>query len=98
MSLGLIVNEMATNAIKHGFNGKKDAVFSVTMKADRENNRYELAFSNTGNPFPKDIDVENPQTLGLSLISALIEQLGGTIELKREPNTVFAIRFPMTAN
>jgi len=95
MSLGLIVNEIATNAIKYGFNEKEEAVFSINMKEDRKNNRYELTLSNTGNPFPKDIDVENPQTLGLRLISALTEQLGGTLELKREPNTVFAIRFPI---
>ena len=93
MSLGLIVNEIATNAIKHGFNEKEAAVFSVNMKEDKENNRYELTLSNTGNPFPKDIDVENPQTLGLRLISALTAQLGGTVELRREPHPVFAIRF-----
>ena len=32
MSLGLIVNEIATNAIKHGFNEKEEAVFSIKME------------------------------------------------------------------
>ena len=98
MSLGLIVNEIATNAIKHGFNEKEESVFSVDMKEDKGNNRYELTLSNTGNHFPKDIDIDSPQTLGLSLISALTEQLGGTIDLKRVPHPVFTIRFPMTEN
>jgi len=95
MPLGLIVNEIATNAIKHGFNEKEEAVFSVNMKENKENSRYELTLSNTGNPFPEDIDVDNSQTLGLRLITALTEQLGGTIDLKREPRPVFTIRFPI---
>ncbi|MFP4443887.1 MAG: PAS domain S-box protein [Spirochaetia bacterium] len=96
MPLGLIINEIATNAIKYGFNEKESALFSVTMKEDRENNRYELILLNTGNPFPEDVDIENPQTLGFRLISALTEQLGGSIDLKRRPYPVFTIRFPHT--
>lgn len=95
MSLGLIVNEIATNAIKHGFDETEEAVFSVNMKEDRGNNRYELILSNTGNPFPEDVDVINPQTLGLRLISTLTEQLGGTIALQRKPYPLFTIRFPI---
>ncbi len=93
--LGIIINEIATNAIKYGFNRKEKAVFSIKSKEDRENNQYELTLSNTGNPFPEDIDVDNSQTLGLRLITALTEQLGGTIDLKRGPRPVFTIRFPI---
>ena len=95
MSLGLIVNEIATNAIKHGFNEKEEAVFSIKMEKDKENNHYELTLSNTGNPFPEDLDIANSGTLGLRLISALTEQLGGTIDLKRVPRPLFTIRFPI---
>ncbi|MFP4563062.1 MAG: PAS domain S-box protein [Spirochaetia bacterium] len=95
MSLGLIINEIATNAIKHGFSDTEEPVFSVSLKKDKENNQYKLTLSNTGNPFPEDIDLDNPQTLGLRLLSALTEQLGGTIELERRPRPVFNIRFPI---
>jgi len=95
MPLGLIVNEIATNAIKHGFNEKEEAVFSIQLEKDKENNQYELTLSNTGKPFPENIGVDNPQTLGLRIISALTGQLGGTIDLKRVPRPVFIIRFPV---
>ena len=95
MSLGLIINEIATNAIKHGFNEKEEAVFSIKMEKGKEKNRYELTLSNTGNPFPEEIDIAHSDTLGLQLISALTEQLGGAIDLKREPRPVFTIRFPI---
>ena len=94
MALGLIINEIATNAIKHGFSDKEEAVFSAKMKQDTENNRYELTLSNTGNPFPASADIESTDSLGLRLIYALVDQIDGTIELQKKPNPVFTIKFP----
>ena len=95
LSLGLIVNEIATNAIKHGFTDADEALFYVKMEEDRKNSRYEVTLSNTGKPFPEEVDFDSPQTLGLRLISALTAQLDGTIDLQRAPHPVFTIRFPM---
>ncbi|MDZ7793232.1 MAG: PAS domain S-box protein [Spirochaetia bacterium] len=95
VSFGLIMNEMATNAIKHGFTDKEEAVFTIEMKKDTENNQYEITLTNTGNPFPEDIDIESTDTLGLRLINALVAQLDGTIELQKSPKPVFTIRFPI---
>jgi two-component sensor histidine kinase len=93
MSLGLIVNEIATNAIKHGFSGKEEAVFSIKLEQDRKNGGYKLTLSNYGRPFPEEIDVKNTQTLGLRVISALTAQLDGTLDVQRAPHPVFTIRF-----
>jgi two-component sensor histidine kinase len=43
--------------------------------------------------FPKDMRLENTDTLGLQLITALVGQLGARIDLQREPHPVFTIRF-----
>lgn len=93
--LGLIINEVATNAIKHGFTNETKARFAVELGKDETNNGCVLTLSNTGNPFPENIDPDNPETLGLQLVSALVDQLKGTIELKRTPKPVFTIRFPL---
>lgn len=93
--IGLIANEIATNAIKYGFRDGEKAVFRVEMSAEPAANRYELILSNIGRPFPKDKDLQNPGTLGLQLISTLVDQLDGTIELQKRPHPVFTIRFPM---
>jgi PAS domain S-box-containing protein len=95
MSLGLIVNEIATNAIKHGFTDEEEAVFFMKMEEDQKNSGYEVTLSNTGQPFPEEIDIDSAQTLGLRLTSALTAQLDGTIELQRAPRPVFTIWFPM---
>jgi two-component sensor histidine kinase len=91
--IGLIVNEIATNAIKHGFT-EEEARFTVDIKENASGNRFVMKLSNTGNPFPEDIDLDNPNTLGLQLISNLVEQLEGTVELQHKPITKFIIRLP----
>jgi len=93
--LGLIVNEIATNAIKYGFTDYEEARFSVDMKEDSDREYYVLTLSNTGNPFPEEIGLDNPDTMGLQLISTLVAQLKGTIDLQKKPNPVFTITFPM---
>lgn len=93
--LGLLVNEVATNAIKYGFIGEQEAIFEVDMRVDKENSCYILELSNNGRPFPDDVSLNNPETLGLRLIVSLVNQLQGTIELQRHPHTLFTIRFPL---
>lgn len=93
-TIGVIVNELATNAMKHGFTEETKPRFKVGFHTDTEAQEYVLTVSNTGNPFPQDIDIENPKTLGLELISASVKQRRGTIHLRRTPSPVFTIRIP----
>ncbi len=93
--IGLIINEIATNAIKHGFTPEVDAEFSVRMTLDQENTQYVLQIANTGNPFPDDISIDNPPSLGLRLINALTTQIDGVIDLEKRPHPCFTIRFPV---
>ncbi len=95
ISIGLIINEVATNAIKYGFDNNSDIKFIANMIKDN-NNQYILTLANTGKPFPEYIDLDNPNTLGLRLISSLVHQLDGSIELKKKPYPVYTIKFPMT--
>jgi two-component sensor histidine kinase len=93
--LGLIVNEIATNAVKHAFDGADVRRFTVTFSDLGPD--YLLEVSNTGTPIPDEIDLENPTGLGMQLITGLVHQLDGSIDLTRRPNTVFTIRFPKPA-
>ena len=92
--LGLIINETATNAVKHGFTQDDEQRFTVSLEETSERDQYVLTIANTGEPFPGDIDIENPETLGLRLISALVSQLRGTLDVQRQPHPVFTVRFP----
>jgi hypothetical protein len=52
--------------------------------------------SNSGASFPEDIELDQARTLGLRLVSALVRQLTGSIDLKRTPQPVFSIYFSET--
>ncbi|MGB9132883.1 MAG: sensor histidine kinase, partial [Methanosarcina sp.] len=54
---------------------------------------YTLVYSDNGSCFPKNLDFKNPKTLGLQLVSALVDQLDGTIELEKGKETKYTIRF-----
>lgn len=94
--VGLLVNEIATNASRHAFVDGFEHVFSLELTADHgAGGFYVLTASNTGRRFPSGIEPATASTLGLRLITALVGQLGGTLDLHREPITRFIIRFPI---
>jgi len=92
--LGLIINEVATNAIKHGFEAGENARFYIEMKTQKKDT-YTLIIGNSGRPLPEHIDIYNTETLGLQLISALTEQLDAEIQIKSRPSPEFCITFPL---
>lgn len=94
MTLGLIVNELATNAMKHGFEPGSTPRFAIALRSESQGERLVLTVSNSGRPFPEDVNLDNPATLGLRLVSSLVGQLEGRLEVQRTPQPVFTVRFP----
>lgn len=92
--LGLVINEIATNALKHGFPGIDKPSFRVRADYSSVENSFFLTLGNNGAPFPEDVALDNSETLGLRLICILMEQLEGKVELARAPHPVFNLRFP----
>jgi PAS domain S-box-containing protein len=93
--LGLITNEIATNALKYGFNNTSENVFSISLEQATSGNELVYTLSNSGPPFPEEVDFDNPDSLGMRLIQALVTQLDGTVELQKAPSPRFTIRFPV---
>jgi PAS domain S-box-containing protein len=92
ISLGLMINEIATNAIKHGFDSVENPRFRVELNRQEEGG-YLLRLSNNGSPIPDEIDFTAPGTLGLQLIGALAAQLDGSLEIDRAPHPRFTVLF-----
>ncbi len=94
ITLGLIINELLSNAMKHAFAGDRMGEIILSMHRTKMSYEYELVVSDNGIGLPEDMDIRETQSLGLRLIVNLTEvQLGGTFELDRENGTEFRIRF-----
>jgi len=79
---GLIINELVLNSFKHAFPGVKSGEIRIDGCSESEH-KIILTISDNGIGLPPDLDFRNTKSLGLQLIGALIDQLGGTIELNR---------------
>jgi two-component sensor histidine kinase len=75
--LSLIVNELVTNAIKHG-KGR------ITVKLELQSERgYALSVCNDGSVLPEGFDPAACDGLGMNLVSSLAEQIGGELRIDR---------------
>jgi two-component sensor histidine kinase len=92
--LGLITNEVATNAVKYGFSAAEPPEFELSIHPEDDGKRYVMHIGNNGNPFPEDVDFDSSATLGLRLIASLVEQLRGTLDLRKRPTPLYTITFP----
>jgi len=88
--LGLIINELVTNIVKYAFPHKNE---TITIKLKSQNEKLELIIADNGIGLPKDIDIENSETLGLQLVNNLINQLDGELEIDITNGTEFKILF-----
>jgi len=89
---GLIVNELVTNSLKHAFPGGRKGEIRVVLRSNHDH-QVTLTVGDNGVGLPRDVDPEDAQSLGLQLVNALVEQVGGTIDLRRDGGTEFEIRF-----
>jgi len=89
--LGLIVNELVSNSLKHAF--PNDLAGEVNVEFYREGEQYHFIVSDTGVGFPEDLDFEKTNSLGMRLVNTLVDQIGGTMELKQDNGTCFKIKF-----
>jgi len=89
--LGLIVNELVSNCMKHAFPGGRSGEIGVDFH--REDGEFALIVSDNGMGFPEDLDFQNTDTLGLQLVNSLTSQIDGTINLDKTAGTTFKIKF-----
>lgn len=90
--IGLIVNEVVTNSFKHGFKDHKKP--AICIKLSTENGRANLVITDNGVGFPPLKDV-NKQSLGLSLIGSLAEQIDGEAAFNNKDGAQVVINFPL---
>ncbi len=88
--IGLIINELVSNAYKYAFTYQKKGKINVILRKI-ENEKYLIRVSDNGIGLAKDIN--NISTLGLRLVKKLVYQLDGELIIKRTNGTEFSIIF-----
>ncbi|NMB77521.1 MAG: PAS domain S-box protein [Methanomicrobiales archaeon] len=88
--LGLIMNELVSNSLKHGFPGGRKGVISIAC-TPQGNNRLRFVYHDSGVGMPAGFDWKNAESLGLRLVNSLVDQLEGTIDLEPGDGTTFVI-------
>jgi PAS domain S-box-containing protein len=85
---GLVLNELLTNAIKHGRSPDGSCALRVVLR--REPDAVVLAVSDRGPGFPSG--PQHSGSLGMQLIRALSRQLGARVEVSREGGACVTLR------
>lgn len=93
-SIALIVNELINNCLKHAFPNKKSGLISVKCKRIQE--FVLLSVEDDGVGIPPDFEIDNMNSLGLSIVSSIIEyEFKGKIEfISKEKGTKVEIYLP----
>jgi two-component sensor histidine kinase len=90
---GLIINELISNALKHAFPGERSGEIHVCL-GSRQAHELVLEVRDDGVGIGPEVDLAQAESLGMSLVSTLVEQLEGRLELEREGGTSFRVIFP----
>lgn len=89
--LGLIVNELISNSVKHAF--APGTAGDIWLRLRAEAGEVCLMVADNGVGLPPGLDFQNTGTLGLQLVNTLTNQLGGTITVSNTGQAEFTVRF-----
>jgi two-component sensor histidine kinase len=90
--LGLLANELVTNAFKYAYPAGEGDVLLAIHRA--ETGQLRLTVRDRGIGLPPDLDAAKSKSLGMKLIATLGRQLGGHPEwCNADPGTVFTLDF-----
>jgi PAS domain S-box-containing protein len=89
--LGIMINELLTNTMKHAFDGKEDGVIEVTAR-NMEGNVI-LIIEDNGKGMGEFREVESPAGFGLQLVQELASQMNGSIRTEQGKGTRVVLEF-----
>lgn len=89
---GLIINELFSNVLKHAFPEGRQGEVQIDLFQE-SSQEFTLLIRDNGVGLPRGMDFKNTDSLGLQLVNALVDQLGGAIVFEGQVGTTFRITF-----
>jgi two-component sensor histidine kinase len=93
--VGLMVNELVTNALKHAY--PRGTRGDVTVTVQRVDDAIELCVRDTGLGLPAGLDLSGAKTLGLRIVQILAHRLGAKVTVGNQQGARFTFTFPRHA-
>jgi len=93
--VGLLFNELVSNAFKYAFPSGRPGHVDVEIRASVGG--ITLTIADDGVGIPETVDIGSPQTIGMELVATLVHQIDGRITTERRTGTRFIIIFPYPA-
>lgn len=92
--LGLILNELITNSLKHAFPDNKEGELYIYLGKSKDDKFDQtLVVGDTGVGLSKEIDFRKNNSFGMLLVNTLVKQLRGVISCETETGTRFTVKF-----
>lgn len=91
-TLGLLLNEMLTNAFKYAFPDDRTGTISVRCFADAGGFVFQVSDDGVG--LPEGFDLVKSTGLGMLIIQAMVEQIHGSLEAVSASGSGFTVRVP----
>jgi two-component sensor histidine kinase len=89
---GLIVNELVTNALKHGRSPDGRCRLSIEVRGTKAG--FAILVGDRGRGVPSDFEQRQRQSLGVQVVRALVRQLSATLTVSGERGAHFTIAVP----
>jgi PAS domain S-box-containing protein len=90
--VGLMINELVTNAVQHAFIDRQTGMLSIRVKEEEECLILEIADNGIG--INISLDELKIKSLGMQIVDSLVNQLSGTMILEVNNGTKFTIKLP----
>ncbi|MBK6354525.1 MAG: sensor histidine kinase [Saprospiraceae bacterium] len=91
VSIGMIINELVTNALKYAFYNLGGGTIQVSLKEVDE--KIHLGIKDDGVGIPEGIDIAGSSSFGYKMVRAFVQKLKGKLDLNRIQGTQIQIQF-----
>jgi two-component sensor histidine kinase len=94
ISIGLIVNELLTNAIKYAFQDQKEVATFVRISLKKQTSSLTLIVADNGKGLPDDFNIDGLKSLGFKIVRSMASKLKATVFTKNDNGAVIEINIP----
>jgi two-component sensor histidine kinase len=89
---GLVINELITNSLKHGFKDGRTGTLRVAL-SKLDDGKLRLTVSDDGAGLPDGFELHRAESMGLQLVCTLAEQLDASVVVTRDRGASFQLTF-----